>query len=78
MASGRVKWFDNKKGFGFISGETGTDILIQQQDGKIVVGGVTSPGGINDYCLLRFTTAGVLDPTWGTGGVVTVASSLAR
>ena len=52
-------------------GETGTDILIQQQDGKIVVGGVTSPGGINDYCLLRFTTAGVLDPTWGTGGVVT-------
>ena len=28
MASGRVKWFDNKKGFGFISGETGTDIFV--------------------------------------------------
>jgi CspA family cold shock protein len=28
MASGRVKWFDNKKGFGFISNETGTDIFV--------------------------------------------------
>ena len=28
MASGHVKWFDNKKGFGFISNETGTDIFV--------------------------------------------------
>ncbi len=30
MASGKVKWFDNKKGFGFISEESGTggDIFV--------------------------------------------------
>ena len=28
MASGRVKWFDNKKGFGFISDETGADVFV--------------------------------------------------
>ena len=25
MASGKVKWFDNKKGFGFIAQDTGQD-----------------------------------------------------
>jgi len=28
MASGKVKWFDNKKGFGFISQETGDDVFV--------------------------------------------------
>ncbi len=28
MASGRVKWFDNKKGFGFIQTETGKDVFV--------------------------------------------------
>jgi CspA family cold shock protein len=28
MASGKVKWFDNKKGFGFISHETGKDVFV--------------------------------------------------
>jgi len=28
MASGKVKWFDNKKGFGFIAGDTGQDIFV--------------------------------------------------
>ena len=28
MASGKVKWFDNKKGFGFISQESGPDIFV--------------------------------------------------
>jgi len=28
MASGRVKWFDNKKGFGFISNEAGADVFV--------------------------------------------------
>jgi CspA family cold shock protein len=28
MASGRVKWFDNKKGFGFISQDQGKDVFV--------------------------------------------------
>lgn len=28
MASGKVKWFDNKKGFGFIAQETGQDVFV--------------------------------------------------
>jgi CspA family cold shock protein len=28
MASGKVKWFDNKLGFGFIAGESGQDIFV--------------------------------------------------
>jgi CspA family cold shock protein len=28
MATGKVKWFDNKKGFGFISQEGGPDVFV--------------------------------------------------
>ncbi|HEX9046332.1 MAG TPA: cold shock domain-containing protein [Verrucomicrobiae bacterium] len=28
MASGKVKWFDNKMGFGFITDESGTDVFV--------------------------------------------------
>ncbi len=28
MASGKVKWFDNKKGFGFIAQDTGQDVFV--------------------------------------------------
>lgn len=28
MAVGRVKWFNEKKGFGFISQENGTDVFV--------------------------------------------------
>jgi len=28
MASGKVKWFDNKKGFGFISQNAGKDVFV--------------------------------------------------
>jgi CspA family cold shock protein len=28
MASGKVKWFDNKKGFGFIVNDSGQDVFV--------------------------------------------------
>jgi CspA family cold shock protein len=28
MASGKVKWFDNKKGFGFIADDAGHDVFV--------------------------------------------------
>ncbi len=28
MAVGKAKWFDNKKGFGFIEREDGTDVFV--------------------------------------------------
>lgn len=28
MASGKIKWFDNKKGFGFISQASGQDVFV--------------------------------------------------
>ena len=28
MASGKVKWFDNRKGFGFIAQDSGKDIFV--------------------------------------------------
>jgi CspA family cold shock protein len=28
MASGKIKWFDNKKGFGFITQDSGQDVFV--------------------------------------------------
>lgn len=28
MANGKVKWFNNEKGFGFIESEDGTDVFV--------------------------------------------------
>jgi CspA family cold shock protein len=28
MASGKIKWFDNKKGFGFITQDSGEDVFL--------------------------------------------------
>ena len=28
MASGKIKWFDNKKGFGFIAQNSGRDVFV--------------------------------------------------
>ncbi len=33
MASGKIKWFDNKKGFGFIALNTGQDVFVHRRSG---------------------------------------------
>ncbi len=32
MASGKVKWFNDSKGFGFIEAEDGTDVFVHHSD----------------------------------------------
>jgi CspA family cold shock protein len=36
MASGKVKWFDNKKGFGFIAQSSGQDVFVHHSS---IIGG---------------------------------------
>jgi uncharacterized delta-60 repeat protein len=42
--------------------------LAVQTDGKLIVAGTTKPSANSDVVVLRLTTAGVLDGTFGTGG----------
>ena len=54
------------------SDEEGYSVAVQA-DGKIVVAGYTNNGTNEDFALVRYTSAGVLDAGFGTGGKVTTA-----
>lgn len=50
--------------------------LGQQTDGKILAGGsAATSDGTTDFALVRYTTAGALDTSFGSGGKVTTAIS---
>jgi uncharacterized delta-60 repeat protein len=40
-----------------------------QSDGKIIVAGYTRGAVANEFCVIRLTAAGVLDTTFGAGGI---------
>jgi uncharacterized delta-60 repeat protein len=52
-----------------LAGDTATDVVVQP-DGKIVVVGVATMA-TNDFAVVRYNADGTLDPTFGTGGIVT-------
>ncbi|MCW2973754.1 MAG: uncharacterized protein JWN72_2027 [Thermoleophilia bacterium] len=49
--------------------------LVRQPDGRLVTGGDCDMGATTgvDLCLVRYTTTGSLDPTFGVGGKVTTS-----
>ncbi len=51
--------------------------VIQQADGKLVLGGFSANGDNTDYSIVRLNTDGSLDSSFGTGGkaIVPVGSS---
>jgi uncharacterized delta-60 repeat protein len=53
-------------------GDVGHSVAIQT-DGKLVVAGWSYNGNISDFALVRYTTNGALDLTFGTGGIVTTS-----
>lgn len=53
-----------------LSGALGGAVALQT-DGRIVVVGASDQPGHSDFTLLRYDGAGVLDPSFGTGGIVT-------
>ncbi len=53
------------------SGEDIANAMVLQPDGRIVIAGSAVTDGRRDFVLARYTTAGALDTTFGTGGFTT-------
>ena len=49
--------------------------LLLQSDGRLVEGGFAVPGLNDEFAVVRYNADGSLDPTFGTGGIVTTAFS---
>lgn len=52
-------------------GDSVANALALQPDGKLVVAGSIGDAKSSDFALVRYTAAGSLDPTFGSGGKVT-------
>jgi uncharacterized delta-60 repeat protein len=61
---------------GIVNDEYGYDVAIDSE-GRILVTGSINNGSDNDMVLMRYTSAGVLDPSFGSGGIVTATGTLA-
>jgi uncharacterized delta-60 repeat protein len=55
----------------FVGGQDVTERILVQSDGRILVTGWPVVGGTFRFASMRFTSAGVLDTSWGGTGVVT-------
>ena len=67
MPEGVVKWFDNKKGYGFIKREEGDDVFVHytaikgdgfktlQQDEKVTFDVIEGPKGLQAANVLQLT-----------------------
>jgi uncharacterized delta-60 repeat protein len=60
----------------FPAGYDQLDDLVLQADGSIVAVGYGRSGAANDTIVLRVLTGGALDPTFGSGGIVTTPVSI--
>lgn len=55
------------------SGSTAATALAVQPDGKILAGGETAVGSVEEFALARYNLDGSLDASFGSGGKVTTA-----
>jgi len=56
-----------------VGDRSGANALAIQPDGKLVAAGFGSQGNSSVFALVRYDTDGSLDPSFGSGGVVTTA-----
>src|SRR5207244_13533384 len=57
----------------FFGGDDSIKALVLQPDGKIVAAGGTTIGFDFIFAAARYTASGALDPTFGSGGKVTIS-----
>lgn len=54
-----------------LGGADTVDALAIGREGSILVGGATAASRTRDFAIARYSTGGVLDPTFGSAGVIT-------
>src|SRR5262249_61389925 len=54
------------------------DALAVQSDGKILAAGYIFDGSLCNMAIIRLDSTGALDPTFGSGGVVSLPAGLPR